>query len=166
MSITSVHKLFQIILYTGGKTMSNDNKYTIYINGTAVEVSKEIHDFLVKSDRQMKYADQDRKQERITIDSENERVSVKPSMEDSLDRLMELGVEFPDRREDLYESVIRKGMLEQAMSKLDDEERYLIAQLFYFDRTERDIALELNQTQQNINKMKRKILCKLYKMLK
>lgn len=103
--------------------MSNDNKYIIYINGTAVEVSKEIHDFLAKSDRQMKYAEQDRKQERITIDSENERVSVKPSMEDSLGRLMELGVEFPDRREDMYESVIRKVMLEQAMSKLDDEER-------------------------------------------
>ncbi|MGN1340222.1 MAG: hypothetical protein ACI4WS_08010 [Oscillospiraceae bacterium] len=146
--------------------MSTDNKYIIYINGTAVEVSKEIHDFLIKSDRQIKYAEQDRKQERITIDSENERVSVKPSMEDSLDRLTELGVEFPDQQEDLYESVIRKVMLEQAMSKLDDEERYLIAQLFYFDRTERDIALELNQTQQNINKMKRKILCKLYKMLK
>lgn len=146
--------------------MSKDNKYIIYINGTAVEVSKEIHDFLVKSDRQMKYAEQDRKQERITIDSENERVSVKPSMEDSLDRLMELGVEFPDRREDLYESVIRKVMLEQAMSKLDDEERYLIAQLFYFDRTERDLAVDLNQTQQNINKIKRKILCKLYEMLK
>lgn len=60
--------------------MSIDNKYYFYINGTAVEVSKEIHDFLVKSDRQMKYAEQDRKQERITIDSENERVSVKPSI--------------------------------------------------------------------------------------
>lgn len=88
-------------MYTGGTRISNDNKYIIYINGTAVEVSKEIHDFLAKSDRQMKYAEQDRKQERITIDSENERVSVKPSMEDSLDRLTELGVEFPDRREDL-----------------------------------------------------------------
>ncbi len=131
--------------------MSNDNKYIIYINGTAVEVSKEIRDFLVKSDRQMKYAEQDRKQERITIDSENERVSVKPSMEDSLDRLMELGMEFPDRREDLYESVLRKVMLEQALSKLDDEERYLIAQLFYFDRTERDLAEELGIPQRTLH---------------
>lgn len=145
--------------------MSNDNKYIIYINGTAVEVSKEIHDFLAKSDRQMKYAEQDRKQERITIDSENERVSVKPSMEDSLDRLTELGVEFPDRREDLYESVIRKVMLEQAMSKLDDEERYLIAQLFYFDRTERDLAEELGIPQRTLPDRKRRILCKMHDFL-
>ena len=79
---------------------------------------------------------------------------------------MELGMDFPDKTIDLYESVTQKIMLEQALSKLDDEERNLIIQLFYFDRTETELAQEYNQTQQNINKAKQRILCKLYEILK
>ena len=32
--------------------------------------------------------------------------------------------------------------------------------------TEKELARELNQTRQNINKFKRKVLCKLYEILK
>ena len=146
--------------------MSENKEYYIYINGAPYAVSKEIYEYITKSDRQIKYAEEDRKQERYFIDCENERISVKPSREDSLDRLMELGMDFPDKTIDLYESVTQKIMLEQALSKLDDEERNLIIQLFYFDRTETELAQEYNQTQQNINKAKQRILCKLYEILK
>lgn len=57
-------------------------------------------------------------------------------------------------------------MLDQALSKLSDEEYYLITQLFYLQRTEKELADELNRTQQNINESKRRILCKLYEILK
>lgn len=146
--------------------MSENKEYYIYINGAPYAVSKEIYEYITKSDRKIKYAEEDRKQERYFIDCENERISVKPSREDSLDRLMELGMDFPDKTIDLYESVTQKIMLEQALSKLDDEERNLIIQLFYFDRTETELAQEYNQTQQNINKAKQRILCKLYEILK
>ena len=146
--------------------MSENKQYYIYINGAPYAVSKEIYEYITKSDRKIKYAEEDRKQERYFIDCENERISVKPSREDSLDRLMELGMDFPDKTIDLYESVTQKIMLEQALSKLDDEERNLIIQLFYFDRTETELAQEYNQTQQNINKAKQRILCKLYEILK
>ncbi len=146
--------------------MSENKEYYIYINGEPYAVNREIYEYITKSDRQIKYAEEDRKQERYFIDCENERISVKPSREDSLDRLMELGMDFPDKTIDLYESVTQKIMLEQALSKLDDEERNLIIQLFYFDRTETELAQEYNQTQQNINKAKQRILCKLYEILK
>lgn len=146
--------------------MSENKECYIYINGAPYAVSKEIYEYITKSDRKIKYAEEDRKQERYFIDCENERISVKPSREDSLDRLMELGMDFPDKTIDLYESVTQKIMLEQALSKLDDEERNLIIQLFYFDRTETELAQEYNQTQQNINKAKQRILCKLYEILK
>ena len=146
--------------------MSENKEYYIYINGAPYAVSKEIYEYITKSDRKIKYAEEDRKQERYFIDCENERISVKPSREDSLDRLMELGMDFPDKTIDLYESITQKIMLEQALSKLDDEERNLIIQLFYFDRTETELAQEYNQTQQNINKAKQRILCKLYEILK
>ena len=144
----------------------SEKQYYIYINGAPYAVNREIYEYITKSNRKIKYADEDRKQERYFIDCENERISVKPSREDSLDRLMELGMDFPDKTIDLYESVTQKIMLEQALSKLDDEERNLIIQLFYFDRTETELAQEYNQTQQNINKAKQRILCKLYEILK
>ena len=42
----------------------------------------------------------------------------------------------------------------------------LIYELYYSDKTERELAEELHKTQQNIHKMKHKILCKLYEILK
>ena len=139
-------------------------KRIIYLQGKSVEVSEDVYNYLKKSDRQFKYAYQDRKKEKIKI-SEKE-VLIKPSGEDSLDRLMELGMDFPDKTIDLYESVMKKIMLEQALSKLDDEERNLIIQLFYFDRTEREVAAEIGVSQVYVHKIKKKILCKLYEFLK
>ena len=146
--------------------MSENKEYYIYINGAPYAVNREIYEYITKSDRKIKYAEEDRKQERYFIDYENERISVKPSREDSLDRLMELGMDFPDNTIDLYESVTQKIMLEQALSKLDDEERNLIIQLFYFDRTEREVAAEIGVSQAYVHKLKEKILCKLYELLK
>ena len=135
-------------------------------NGTAVEVSEEIYEYLTRSDRRIRYVEKDLKRSRYIIDSEHETTKVIPKREESLDRLTEIGKEFPDGESDFQENMILKIMLEQALAKLSNEERYLITQLFYFNRTERELAAELHQTQQNINKIKHRILCKLYEILK
>ncbi len=142
------------------------SKNYIIKNGISVEISDEIFEFLKKSDRRIKYIERDLKETRYIIDQKKATVKEITSREDSLDRLTELGVDFADRTTDFRESVIDKIMLDQALEKLSDEERYLITQLFYFGRTERELAVELHQTQQNINKIKQRILCKLYKILK
>lgn len=141
------------------------SKKYIMKNGISVEVSDEIYKILKESDRKIKYVEHDLKETRYIIDRKKETVKEIPSREDSLDRLTALGVDFADSGMDFRESVTDKIMLEQAVEKLSDEERYLIAQLFYFDRTERELATELHQTQQNINKIKQRILCKLYEIL-
>ncbi len=141
------------------------SKKYIMKNGISVEVSDEIYKILKESDRKIKYVEHDLKETRYIIDRKKETVKEIPSREDSLDRLTALGVDFADSGMDFRESVTDKIMLEQALEKLSDEERYLIAQLFYFDRTERELATELHQTQQNINKIKQRILCKLYEIL-
>ena len=56
-------------------------------------------------------------------------------------------------------------MLDQALEKLSDEERYLITQLFYFGRTEQELAAELKVTRRTVNNRKRKILSKLRELL-
>ncbi len=142
------------------------SKQYVMKNGTAVEVSDEIFEILKKSDRRIKYIEHDLKETRYTIDQKKATVKEIPSREDSLDRLTALGFDFADQTTDFREKVIDKIMLDQALEKLSDEERYLITQFFYFGRTERELAAELHQTQQNINKIKKRILCKLYEILK
>lgn len=140
------------------------SKKYIIKNGTAVEVSEELHDYLTKSDRKIRYIEKDLKRNNYIIDSENEKVTVIPSREDSLDRLMDIGKDYPNQSSDFRQSTIEKIMLEKALEKLNEKERYLIVQLFYLGRTERELSAELHIAQQNINKTKQRILCKLYEI--
>ncbi len=119
------------------------SKQYVMKNGTAVEVSDEVYEILRKSDRRIKYVEHDLKETQYIINQEKATVKVIPSREDSLDRLTALGFDFADSSTDFQESVTDKIMLEQALEKLSDEERYLITQLFYFGRTERDLRKSL-----------------------
>ena len=139
--------------------MSN-KKYTMK-NGKAVEVSEEIYEYLVKSDRRIRYVEKDLKRNTYIIDSAIEKVTVIPKREQSLDGLTELGKDFSDSASDFQDGTILKIMLDEALAKLSDEERYLITQLFYFMRSEKDMAAEMNVTRRTISNRKRKILFKL-----
>lgn len=141
------------------------SKQYIMKNGTAVEVSDEIYEILKKSDRRIKYVEHDLKETQYIIDQKKANVKEIPAREDSLDRLTELGKDFPDSAAVFDETVLRKIMLDQALEKLSDEERYLITQLFYFGRTERDLADELGVYRNAVHSQKAKILKKLKKML-
>lgn len=130
-------------------------------NGIIIEVSEEIYKYLKKSDRQIKYIEQDLKQTQYIINQKEATIKEIPSREDSLDRLTAVGFDFVDNTADFRESVIDKIMLEQALEKLSDKERYLITQLFYFGRTERELADELGVYRNAIHLQKKKILKKL-----
>lgn len=136
------------------------SKKYIIKNGTTVEVSDEVYKILRRWDRRIKYVEHDLKETRYIIDQKKETVKEISSREDSLDRLTTLGFDFENRTADFRESVSEKIMLEQALEKLIDEERYLITQLFYFGRTEQELATELNVTRRTINNRKHKILSK------
>ena len=137
------------------------SKKYIIKNGTAVEVSDEVYKILRKWDRRIKYVEHDLKETRYIIDQKKETVKEIPSREDSLDRLTDLGFDFENRTADFRETVSDKIMLEQALEKLSDEDRYLITQLFYLGRSERDLAEELGVSQYTVNRNKHKILKKL-----
>ena len=137
------------------------SKKYIIKNGTAVEVSDEVYKILRKWDRRIKYVEHDLKETRYIIDQKKETVKEIPSREDSLDRLTALGFAFENRTADFRESVSDKIMLEQVLAKLSDDERYLITQLFYLGRSERDLAEELGVSQYTVNRNKHKILTKL-----
>lgn len=139
------------------------SKYIVYVQGKPVGVNKDVYDFLNRSDNHITYIEKTRKSQKVTVDNENERIIYTPSREVSLEQLSDLGQE---PYADFTELIALKVTLEEAMSKLNDEERNLIVQLFYFDRTEKDLANELGVSQGYLNKLKKKILCKLHDFLK
>lgn len=125
------------------------------------EASEEVIAFLRETERKMQYQEYDRKAERIVLNQEERSIRVIPSMEDSYERLLDEKGSFQAEQPDVETVVLNKiiyGQLYQALQLLPEQDRYLIVQLFFFDRTERDLALELNLSQKAVNKRKHKIL--------
>ena len=86
----------------------------------------------------------------------------------SLDRLIENGYETTDDT-DIEKIMQDKELLETlyiALDDLNDDDRSLIDDLFYHNKSERQVAAELGLSQFGVNKRKHKVLEKLYKILK
>jgi RNA polymerase sigma factor (sigma-70 family) len=136
-----------------------------------VEMSPEVLAFLKQSDRKLEYMERDLKRERhargpdgrVTRNADGAPV-ILPEREDSLERLMRAGVEFPDAQP-LPEDVFFKGFaleeLRRALDLLDSGERALIEALFFERLTEHEYADSSGLTQQGVNKRRKKILAKL-----
>lgn len=141
-------------------------KHIIQIDGKSVEVSEEVYTYLRRSDWNSDYADTKRKRERIEVDKKREKVRFIPGKEDSFDRLTEIGIEFPEKGASVSDQAIQKIIVEQALDKLTADERYIIVNIYFNERTERELAKELGKTQQAISKSKARILLKLHEILK
>ena len=77
--------------------------------------------------------------------------------------------EFRTENDDVERRVIQNIKFEKLYSRLNelsDDERRLIFAIYFENKTENEVASFLHTTQQNINKKKRRILCKLNKLLK
>ena len=92
-------------------------------------------------------------------------VQIIPSREDSLDRLVDENArQFSDEQESVESVVLLKlevDRLHTALSLLTPEERALIQALFFDERKESELAMELGISQPAVYKRKMKILKKL-----
>ena len=132
------------------------------------EASEEVIAVLRTSERKMQYQEYDLKSEQTIIDQENQTVTIIPSREDSFERLVEQSVQFREETLSLDEWIIRRLEIEQlhkALNVLSDDERYLIIQLYFEERTEREVAEELGVYHNAVHKQKIRILAKLRKIL-
>ena len=133
------------------------------------EASEEVISVLKITERKMQYQEYDLKAEQTIIDEEKQTVTVIPSREDSYERLKEAAVQFTSQVPGPEELVIRKleeEQLHRAVSCLSDDDQYLILQLYFEERTERDLATELQLSQKGINKRKSRILSLLRELMK
>ena len=147
-------------------------KYRVNVDGTLVDVTEEVYLEYYRSERRMRYYEQDVKTGRAIRDTEGNIIGYAPSKEDSIDRLIETGRDFCDERHSLEDSVFAVIMLEalrEALDTLSPAERKLIDALFYSNggagMTERDYSELSGIPQKTINDRKLRILAKLKKQL-
>lgn len=128
------------------------------------EASEEVIAVLKVTERKMQYQEYDLKNEKTVIDIKTQTVTVIPSREDSYERLLEQAVQFVDEKpgpEELALQRMEMQQLHKAISLLSEEERYLIIQIYFEERTEREVAEELGVYHNAIHKQKNRILQKL-----
>lgn len=133
------------------------------------EASEEVIAVLRTTERKMQYQEYDLKAEQTIVDYDNHTVEIVPSREDSYERLLEQEVQFGGETistEDLAIRNVEARQLHKALSLLSDDERYLIEQLYFQERTERDLAAQFHLSQRGINKRRQRILEKLRGLLK
>ena len=132
------------------------------------EASEEVIEVLKETERKMQYQEYDLKAEQTIIDQEAQELRMIPSREDSYERLLDMSVQFGGENPSTEEQVLKRMESEQlhrALSFLSDEEQYLIQQIYFNERTERDLAEEQGCSQNAVNKRKQRILNKLRRFL-
>ena len=94
---------------------------------------------------------------------EEEKVIFKDSLEVSIQKLEQEGIELKDDF-NLEQTVLLKqdtSILKEALATLTDEEYEIITEIFFNRKTERELAKKLNYSNVNLHKKKKKILKKL-----
>ena len=141
------------------------DKKRIWLRGQFIEVTDEVYRAYMQGDRKMRYFENDLKTERFVLGKEGQVVQIIPSREDSLDRLVDENArQFSDEQESVESVVLLKlevDRLHTALSLLTTEERALIQALFFDERKESELAVELGISQPAVYKRKMKILKKL-----
>ena len=123
------------------------------------EASEEVIAVLRTSERKMQYQEYDLKRARNIVDPKTGEKMTIPSREDSYERLQE--------NRSVEDQILKKIECEQLhkfLLELSKEEQWLIQELYFEERTEREVASVLGLSQKAINKRRQKILEKLRKL--
>ncbi|EJO5348280.1 MAG: sigma-70 family RNA polymerase sigma factor [Clostridium tyrobutyricum] len=140
-------------------------KRVIKIGKELVEVSEELYKEYYKMGRRERYMQNDIKLGRIDVDMEKQKVTFVDSKEDSVERLIDKGLDFKDAQavEDIVCDKAMLFILQKAMEELDCKEQELIKSIYYKNLTVREVAKEENVSHVAIVKRHKKILEKLKK---
>lgn len=143
-----------------------NKEFNLYIDGKPVEVSETVYREYQCGERRERYYAQDLKVERIVVDQQERTVTVIPSREDSFERLLAADKQFAAPGESPEEQTVRSVLLESAMEALTDEDRRLIRELYYLDKTEREVSAALHIAKTTLRRKRERILEKLRGLLK
>ncbi len=134
---------------------NHDKKYTLLVRGTRVTVTKEIYKAYYQCRDREKYLDKLSEYKNISLEGCNERGI---SLEYIISALTD----------SLEDEIVQRDMVErlqQCLLRLNEAERQLIISLFYYEKSERQLAVEIGIPRMTLHDRKTKILGKLKKLL-
>lgn len=145
--------------------MSKKDFY-IYLDGRAIRVSEDVYRVYYRGERKERYFMEDLKVERIQVDTETETIHITPSREDSYERLMDANRQFAVQGQSVEDEAVLSVLLETALHSLTEEERAIVHELFYLDKTEREVSAALNMARTTLQHKRKRLLDKLHNLLK
>lgn len=141
--------------------MEKKKKYFLYVDGKEIEVSYEVYKVYHSSRRKEKHFMVELKQGRKRIDPLTHETVYIPSLEDSYERLQEFLESKTPKPEDIILNKELRDNLYKAIEMLSESDKELIIEIFFKNKTEKEIAYERGRSIQIINYHKRRILAKL-----
>lgn len=137
----------------------------LYVEGKRIPVSEEIYKVYYYFARKEKYFSEDLKREKLLYSQEQQIAVLLPSREDSYERLLEQGKQFPTPNTIAPEDAAVKAdlleRLKQALYTLSDDELHIIQELFYLEKTEREVSASLHMPLSTFHNRKNAVLRKL-----
>ena len=135
--------------------------YYLYIDGQAVPVSEEIYRVYQHYERKEEYFSYDLKTEKF----QKETATFLPNREDSYERLLEKARQFAASGMSVEEQAVSSVWLEELLQCLSADERVILHKLYFEDKSERNVSIELGISKTALHHRKVKLLQKLKKLL-
>ena len=125
--------------------MSNERKQRyLYIDGQAVPVSEQVYHAYWHYTAKEDYFTRQLKAERFSTDQDAQTVDFTPSREDSLDRLLAMDKQFAAQDTPVEEQAISSLWMKELLEGLTEEERQIVYQLYFLERSERQACAAMN----------------------
>ena len=143
------------------KNCEEKANYYLYIDGQAVPVSEEIYRIYQHYERKEEYFSYDLKTEKF----QKETATFLPNREDSYERLLEKARQFAASGMSVEEQAVSSVWLEELLQCLSADERVILHKLYFEDKSERNVSIELGISKTALHHRKVKLLQKLKKLL-
>lgn len=141
-----------------------EKKFYLHIDGQSVRVSQEVYRVYKSAEEKEKYFSKRLKKGRFATGREGQGIDYIPSREKSLEKLLEEGWEFAGPGESVEDAAVKSCLeeeLKEAVRSLPEEERVLVEELFYLEKTEREVCDALHMAKTTLHRRKMGILAKL-----
>ena len=143
------------------KNQEERANYYLYIDGQAVPVSEQVYRAYQHYERKEEYFSYDLKTEKF----QKETATFLPSREDSFERLLEQDKQFAASGVSVEEQAVSSVWLEELLQCLSADERVILHKLYFEDKSERNVSIELGISKTALHHRKVKLLQKLKKLL-
>lgn len=144
----------------------SEKDYYLYINGQPVKVNKEVYEEYYYWERQERYFMNDLKKGKVMINPETGEATVIPSKEVSYEQYFRYGEPSMRGKEDVDEQIIDRIALDEVMQEMSEEERELIWELFFLEKTERQVSEALHIARTTLRHRRDRVLAKLKQYFK